>query len=407
MTRYQASAVLQGKAKALALGPYLVLDRLGSGGMGLVFQARRRDSRDVVALKILPPSASKQEQAVLRFRREAKIMAQLAHANLVASREIGEHNGVHYLVMDYVEGLDLHRIVRSEGPLGVRRAVDCVIQAARGLSAAHERGIVHRDIKPANLMVEPGGTVRVLDLGLARITQAADPLHVREPDPSLTYSGMMLGTVDFVSPEQSNNPKLADHRSDIYSLGCTLHFLLTGRPPYSGETIMERLIAHHQQPAPSLLSTRSDVPLALDTLFHRMMDKDPNRRPQSMNEVIQALEVTLAQGEVPASEQWESLATGWVAANPALLPWATCPGYEVLNEAPIRTSCLPCWIPRRRRSPDRVDRIRKEKAISPSTGSLEPSGKRRRIGLVLLVLLAIGVVSILISFVRWIFAANP
>ena len=244
----------------------------------------------------------------------------------------------------------------------------------------------------------------MLDLGLARITQAADSLQGREPDPSLTQSGMIMGTVDFVSPEQSNNSKHADHRSDIYSLACTLHYLLTGRPPYAGETIMERLIAHHQQPSPSLIAARPDVPAGLDTLFHRMMEKDPTRRPQSMNEVIQALEVALAQGEVPASEQWESLATGWVAADRAPAS-GDLSGYEVLTEAQSEL-LSPLLDSPSEEVPQPVDRIPK-KASAPTVGSLQPSKHRRWIGLVLLVLLAGVVVTILISFVRSLFATSP
>jgi serine/threonine protein kinase len=293
LTRYQASALLQGKAKVLAIGPYVILDRLGSGGMGLVFRARHRESDDLVALKLLPPSASKQDQLVSRFRREARIMAQLDHPNLVSSRAIGEYGGLHYLVMDYVEGNNLHRFIQYEGPLGLSRAVDFICQAARGLSAAHERGIVHRDIKPANLMLDLEGTVRVLDLGLARITRTDAWMEGNDPDPSLTHSGTIMGTVDFLSPEQSNNSKMADHRSDIYSLGCTLHYLLIGSTPYSGTTLMERLIAHHQQPVPSLRALRPEVPESLDVVFARMLAKDPELRPQSMIEVISLLQASI------------------------------------------------------------------------------------------------------------------
>ena len=290
LTRYQASALFQGKGKALLIGPYVVLDKLGSGGMGMVFKARLRDGGPDVALKLLPPSASKKNDAVRRFRREAEIMARLDHTHIVSSHHIGEYLGLHYLVMDYVEGRDLDRIVRTNGPLKVARAVDTIIQAARGLAAAHANGIVHRDIKPANLLLDAKGIIRVLDLGLARINQADDSIEGPEKGPSLTQSGIIMGTVDFLPPEQSDDSKRADHRADIYSLGCTLHFLLTGKPPYSGESIMQRLIAHHQKPIPSLVEARPDVPPEVDAIFRRMLAKAPEDRPRSIVEVIEALE---------------------------------------------------------------------------------------------------------------------
>jgi serine/threonine protein kinase len=292
LTRYQAAALFQGKGRSLLIGPYVVLDKLGSGGMGMVFKARRRPEGPEIALKLLPPSASKHPHAVLRFRREAEIMERLHHPNIVASHEIGAYHGVHYLVMDYVEGHDLDRVVRSGGPMKVARALDYMIQAARGLLAAHERGIVHRDMKPANLLLDTQGTVRVLDLGLARITQGDDSGSGSKAGPSLTQSGIIMGTVDFLPPEQSDDSKRADHRADIYSLGCTLYFLLTGKPPFSGETIMQRLVAHHQKPIPSLVEARPEVPASVDAVFRSMLAKAPEDRPQSMSEVIERLEAS-------------------------------------------------------------------------------------------------------------------
>ena len=290
LTRYQAAALFQGKGKALLIGPYVVLDKLGSGGMGMVFKAKARAGGHEIALKLLPPSSSKHPQAVLRFRREAQIMAKLDHPNVVSSHEIGEFHGVHYLVMDYVEGRDLDRVVRATGPLKVGRAIDAMIQAGHGLLAAHERGIVHRDIKPANLLLDTRGVVRVLDLGLARITRADQAISEVSSAPSLTQSGIIMGTVDFLPPEQSDDSKRADHRADIYSLGCTLYYLLTGKPPYSGDSIMQRLIAHHHKAIPSLIEARPDATAEINAIFQRMLAKSPEDRPQSMAEVIQGLE---------------------------------------------------------------------------------------------------------------------
>ena len=219
--------------------------------MGVVFKARHRRLGRVGALKILPPSFARDRSAVMRFRREVEAAGRLKHPNLVAAQDADEDRGVHFLVMDYVEGRDLDRVVRDRGPMQVTQAIDCLIQAARGLEAAHAQGIVHRDIKPGNLMLDNAGTVRVLDLGLARIVDAANPFG-KSTAGRLTESGMYMGTVDYMAPEQAEDSHRVDHRADIYSLGCTLYYLLTGQEPFLGETMLKRLMAHMERPAPSL-----------------------------------------------------------------------------------------------------------------------------------------------------------
>ncbi|WP_435007921.1 family 16 glycoside hydrolase [Tundrisphaera lichenicola] len=289
LTSYQAGALAQGKAKGLVIGPYLVLEKRGQGGMGVVFKARERATGKVVALKILLPSFGRDREAVLRFRREYEVAAQLVHPNIVSALDASEDRGVQYLTMEYVEGHDLDDLVREVGPLPIKMSLHCVIQAARGLAAAHARGIIHRDVKPGNLMLDPGGMVRVLDLGLARVIEASNPL-ARGAGATLTQSGAYMGTVDFIAPEQADDSKRADHQADIYSLACTLYFLLAGRPPFEGETILKRLMAHQQQPAPSLHAVRDDVPSALEAAYQTMMAKRPADRPRSMAEVIELLE---------------------------------------------------------------------------------------------------------------------
>ena len=251
LTPYQAAAIYQKKSRGLLIGNYLILDKLGQGGMGMVFKARHRRLGRVGALKILPPSFARDRQAVMRFRREVEAAGRLKHPNVVAAVDADEDRGVHFLVMEYVEGRDLDRVVRDRGPMPVAQAIDCMIQAARGLEAAHAQGIVHRDIKPGNLMLDAAGTVRVLDLGLARIVDAANPFG-KTAGGRLTESGMYMGTVDFMAPEQAEDSRRVDHRADIYGLGCTLYYLLTGRTPFDGATVLKRLMAHLEQPAPSL-----------------------------------------------------------------------------------------------------------------------------------------------------------
>ena len=225
----------------------------------------------------------------MRFRREFEAAGRLKHLNLVAAFEASEDRGVHFLVMDYVQGVNLDRLVSQQGPLSILHALDYLIQAARGLEAAHEKGIIHRDIKPGNLIIDHGGTVRVLDLGLARIVDANNPFS-RTTSGRITQSGMYMGTIDYMAPEQAEDSHRVDHRADIYSLGCTFFFLLTGREPFPVGTVLKRMVAHQEHAAPSLRAIRPDVSPALETAYQRMMAKRPDDRPSSMTEVIALLQ---------------------------------------------------------------------------------------------------------------------
>jgi serine/threonine protein kinase len=289
LTAYQAAALAQGKAKGLVIGEYLVLEKLGQGGMGVVFKARHSPSGPVVALKILPPSFGRDGCAVDRFRREVEIASRLDHPNVVTALDTGEVQGVHFLATEYISGYDLDRLVTEGGPLPVDLALHCTIHAARGLAAAHAQGIIHRDVKPANVMLDDKGAVRVLDLGLARVVEAGN-LIGGSPVGSLTQSGAYMGTVDFMAPEQADDPRKVDHRADIYSLGCTLYFLLTGRPPFLGDTVLKRLMAHQERPAPSLRAARPEVTAKLEEVYLQLMAKGPAERPDSMADVIDLLE---------------------------------------------------------------------------------------------------------------------
>jgi serine/threonine-protein kinase len=290
LTKYQAQAVYDGKTKGLVFGEYVVLDKLGEGGMGVVLKAQHRRMKRTVAVKMIAEKSLGSPDAVRRFYREVEAAAKLMHPNIVAAHDASEHNGVHYLVMEYVEGKDLAAIVKDRGPMAVHAAVECTLQAARGLQYAHDKGIVHRDIKPSNLLMDKDGTVKILDMGLARIAGLADD----SGQDRLTGSGQVMGTCDYMSPEQALDSHAADHRTDIYALGCTLHRLLTGHPPYRGETLMQILLAHQQAPIPSLSAARPDVPAELDELFQRMVAKQPEDRYQSMTEVVAELEAVLA-----------------------------------------------------------------------------------------------------------------
>ncbi|MBC7820531.1 MAG: serine/threonine protein kinase, partial [Planctomycetaceae bacterium] len=300
LTAYQAECILGGRIEHLVLGNYVVLDKLGQGGMGLVLKARHRRMDRIVALKLLSPDAIRTPTTAERFQREARAAAKLAHPNIVTAFDADEHHGAHFLVMEYVEGRDLSSLVKEHGPLTVATAIDCILQAAVGLEYAHRNGVVHRDIKPGNLMVccsafrrsdemapPEGGTtnVKILDMGLASI----EGVPGAAVDHQLTSTGAVLGTIDYMSPEQALDTKQADARSDIYSLGCTLFYLLTSQTPYSGDTVMKRLLAHRDRPIPDLTAVRRDVPSDLHAVFSKMVAKQPEDRFQTMTDVVRTL----------------------------------------------------------------------------------------------------------------------
>lgn len=291
LTRYQATAAARGQARGLSIGDYLILDKIGAGGMGTVFKARHRRTLRTVAVKVLFPTVTRNSKAVPRLRREAQAAAQLNHPNLVSALDLDEIGGMHVFVMDYVEGRDLSRMVKASGPLSIDLALDCVIQAARGLQAAHERGIIHRDVKPANLVLDANGTLKVLDLGLAYVDQHDQTAgEADEYADGLTNPGTVLGTVDYMAPEQAMNSSSVDARTDIYSLGCTLYYLLIGRPPYRGGGALERLLRHREAPIPSMRAERPEIPPVLDEILARMLAKDPASRFASMSELSAAIE---------------------------------------------------------------------------------------------------------------------
>jgi Leucine-rich repeat (LRR) protein/tRNA A-37 threonylcarbamoyl transferase component Bud32 len=283
ITRFQAQQVAAGRAKSLILGNYTILDKIGAGGMGQVFKAQHRRMDRVVAIKVLPQNVMKDAAAVARFEREVKAAARLEHPNIVTAYDADQAGGVHFLVMQYVDGQDLSEIVKQGGPLPVAKAVNCILQAAKGLEFAHGEGIVHRDIKPANLLLDKKGIVKILDMGLARIETVGDIATQAE----LTGTGTVMGTVDYMAPEQALSTKHADARADIYSLGCTLHYLIAGHAIYDGDTLMAKLLAHRERPIPSL---GADAPQELQAVFEKMVAKKVEDRCQTMSEVVAALQ---------------------------------------------------------------------------------------------------------------------
>lgn len=269
------------------LGDYVLLDQIGQGGMGTVLRAEHRRMKRIVAIKILRQQTFQDHDSIQRFTREVELAARLSHPNIVTAYDAGEQDGLLYLVTEYIDGENLADIVRHQGPFCLEDGVSIACQAATGLQYAHSKGIIHRDIKPANLLLDDEGGVKLLDVGLARLIHepAGDDSEATE----LTASGMIMGTVNYMSPEQASNTHEANELSDLYSLGCTLWFLLTGAPPYADGSTMERLIAHREQPIPSLRDLNPDVPEQLDNICRGLLAKVPAERPKSAEHVCDEL----------------------------------------------------------------------------------------------------------------------
>jgi len=345
LTPYQANQLLTGNGAELVLGPYQILERIGSGGMGQVYKARHTKMGRLVALKVISRDKLSNNVAVERFYREAQAASQLNHPNIVAAYDAGSVGGQHYFAMEFVEGTDLARLLRERGPLPIAEACEYVRQAALGLQAAADKGVIHRDIKPSNLLVsgqrqavnsgrpdspsavQPGSptpdghssapVVKILDFGLARFESETTARS------NLTQVGRIVGTVDFMSPEQAEDPRKVDIRSDIYSLGCTLFYLLTGKPPFSGSDLVAKLMARLTQEPISIRTLRPDASTPLEQVLAKLLARDPQLRWQTPGEVARALESVIAlHGGSPASPppREKAQAGGATGSEPLSLP---------------------------------------------------------------------------------------
>lgn len=274
ITRWQAGQLLAGRS-SFYLGKYRLIELLGCGGMGTVFLGRHVTMNRLVALKIISRQVGKDPASLERFLAEARAIASLDHPNIVQAYSVDNEDDRYYMVMEYVEGLDLQRMVDEDGPLDCRLAVEYIRQAAEGLDHAHQRNMIHCDVKPSNLLVNVQGVVKILDMGLARLT------HDERPETSESQE-QVLGSVDYLAPEQAVGSSELDRRADIYSLGCTLYFLLTGHPPFSKGTLAERILKHQTQSPPPM---HADVPADLAAICAKMMAKKPDDRYPSAAEV--------------------------------------------------------------------------------------------------------------------------
>ncbi len=315
LTKFQALRLLEGKWQGLVLGKYVLREKIGEGGMGEVYKAEHRRMKRPVVVKILPTRAMEQPGAVELFQREVEAAAQVSHKNIVTAYDADESDGIHFLVMEYVDGESVGILVDRVGPFPVDATLAIVIQAASGLDYAHSKGIVHRDIKPNNLLLDVEGIVKVLDMGLARFDR---PFADQQGESRLAENRhQIFGTVEYMPPEQADHPDLVDRRSDIYSLGCTMFRLLVGHPPYQGDTPVDTLLAHRQNPIPKLGKLRSDVPKSLDAIFARMVARQLQDRFSSMAELIDALNPCLRR---PVKEMQTSLAELLKLKGPAMEP---------------------------------------------------------------------------------------
>jgi len=297
LTYFQAEQLLQGKYKRFSLGKYKVLERLGSGGMGTVFLCEHKLMRRRVAVKVLPVTKVQDRASLDRFYREARAVAAVDHPNIVRAYDIDQDDNLHFLVMEWVDGTNLQDLVKKFGPLDVARSCHYIYGASVGLQHAHEIGLIHRDIKPGNILIDRSGVVKILDLGLARLTHDQDDQLTRQNDENV------LGTADYLAPEQALDSHTVDIRADIYSLGATFYFLLSGSPPFPEGSVAQKLIWHQNRAPRPLKSLRAEVPDEVVAIVEKMMAKDPAQRYQTPAEVMAALSAWVAMPIPPPNER--------------------------------------------------------------------------------------------------------
>jgi serine/threonine-protein kinase len=317
---------------------YRVLSLVGHGGMGAVYKAEHRKMERLVALKVINQHLLANTQAVERFSREVRAVSKLSHPNIVLVHDADEAGSLHFLVMEFVDGVSLDRVIAHNGPLTPAQAANFIAQAARGLQHAHEKGMVHRDIKPQNLMMTRKKEIKILDFGLARLggEQPADGAGQGSSaeKPGQTVAGMVLGTPDYIAPEQATDARSADIRADIYSLGCTMYYLLTAQPPFPTGSTIEKLNLHLKTAPPSILEKRPDVPAELARILDKMLAKNPSERYQTPEEAAR----DLASLEASGRRQPPGAAISSVA--PAAAPVAL-PSSSPLDDAAIALAASP------------------------------------------------------------------
>jgi tRNA A-37 threonylcarbamoyl transferase component Bud32 len=303
LTYFQAEQFLLGKWRGFTIGKYKLLERIGVGGMGQVFLCEHMFMRRRVAVKVLPPAKADQPAALGRFYREARAAGSLDHPNVVRTQDVDQDGNLHFIVMDYVDGPNLMEVVKKIGPLDVGRAVSYVRQSALGLDYAFRNGIIHRDIKPGNVLIDRRGTARILDMGLAKFYKDVSDLLTLKYDDKI-----VLGTADYVAPEQIANSHAVDVRADVYALGATFYFLLAGHPPFPTGTVSQKLLWHRTKEPTPIRQIRQDVPEELAAVVARMMAKDPKARYQTPAQVAAELDRWMPEVvQLPGAEEMPQL----------------------------------------------------------------------------------------------------
>jgi serine/threonine protein kinase len=291
LTHFQARKLLQGTYQGLVLGPYQILAPLGRGGMGSVYLARMRKATvrphpNLVALKVLPAKRAKEEERTLaRFLREMDLCQRVDHPHLTQTYDAGDIKGIYYIAMEYIRGINLRQTIQEHGTLAVARVARLFSEIAAGLGHAHERGVIHRDLKPSNIMVTPNGHAKILDLGLALAVDEELP-----QDRSIVGGqGYVVGTMDYIAPEQVENPTEIDARADLYALGCSMYFTLTGQPPFPGGTSREKMKRQRTEFAEPIQDFNPTVPIEFSKIVERLMEKNPARRFKNAEATREAL----------------------------------------------------------------------------------------------------------------------
>ncbi len=316
LTEYQAALIQRGRAEGFVVGEYVILDRIGRGQTAGVYKALHK-SGQVVALKVLAASKARDQHLLNRFLREGRLLTQLDHPNVVRAYQVGQAGGVHFIVMEHVEGETLDELLERRKKLPPAEAVRLVQQAFHGLQHLHERRMVHRDLKPSNLMLTPAGkpdtadaTLQILDIGLGR--ELFDDAAPSTQDLQLTGEGALLGTPDYLAPEQARDARTADIRADLYSLGCVLYQLIAGHPPFQDKNVMAQMVKHATAKPKSLGEVGAPVPAGLQAVIDKLLDKKPENRPQTPDDAALALAPYLPErarqpekaAVLPAYKQW-------------------------------------------------------------------------------------------------------
>jgi serine/threonine protein kinase len=314
LTHWQSEKLLGGVSSGFFLGKYKLQRLIASGSMSSVYEAEHILLRKKFALKVLPKALVDEASFLERFYREARAVVRLDHPNIIRGFDVGQEGDYHYFVMEYLDGLSFQDLIEKSGPVSPDLAAGMIKQAAFGLEHAHQAGMIHRDIKPANLLLAEEGVVKVLDLGLVRSSR-----QEIDGEAGLTriHDERMLGTVDYLSPEQAIDSHTVDIRSDIYSLGCTFYFLLAGDPPFAKGTLTERLLAHQTRSAIPISVIRPDVPASLGRILSKMLEKRPGARYQTPAEVAQTLEEWLRNPPEPVNviSSDASKVTPWLSSS--------------------------------------------------------------------------------------------